>query len=786
MEDPYAIVEKWLKAESFIVVGRNIVRVDALDKAIGRAMFTEDYLVEYYLENALFVNHVLSSLPHARIKSIDASRALGIPGVVAVYTSRDIPGENQVGYAIPDQPLLASGKVRYAGEPVALVAAVDYDKALKAVEEVRVEYEPLPYVLDPLEAMNTTSVLVHEERGSNIAFTTRVRKGNVEEGFSKAHVVVENEYKLHHQEHAYLETEAALAIPEAEGRITIIGTLQYPHLGQRIVSRVLGVPASKVKIVAPYIGGGFGGKDDEGPLVCAKAALVAYLTGKPSFVMYSREESIMMHPKREAAIIRYKSAADAEGKLTAIDVTIIHDTGAYANRAPFILWRATMHSSGPYYVPNAKVDGYAVYTNKVYQGSFRGFGNLSIQFAVERQMDLLAEKLGIDPVDLRLKNLLREGQETITGQVLDHSVGVVEMVKKLAENADWWNKRKAFEEYNRTSPRLKKGIGIAVGWHGISTSRAVPDWSNAYVKVELDGSVTLYTGIVEMGQGSPSSSHVQIVSELLGVPVEKVKVVFATTEAPDTGATHASRGTGIGGLGVLVAVARIRDRLAKLASRILGVPEHELVFKDERVYWSKDPSLFISWRDLVKEAYAKGVEMSATGYYYLPKGRFDDTVGQGFAYPAYSFVALITEVEVDTLTGEIRVLRVYPGLASGKIVNPMQVEGQIEGAIVQAIGYVLMEKLYFDEHGRIRNPNLLDYVLPSPMDTPEVEKPIYVEDKFRHGAFGAKGVGEMAIIPGPASIANAVSHAIGVNVTSTPLQPWKVLEMIGVLRGSSK
>jgi CO/xanthine dehydrogenase Mo-binding subunit len=783
LEDPHRILEKWLSAESYIVVGRDISRVDALDKVLGRAMFTEDYYVDYVLNSALFVKQVLSPYPHARIRRIDYEKAIETHGVVKVITSRDIPGENQVGYAIPDQPLLAEGKVRYPGEVVALVVAVDYEKAFMAADKVIVDFEPLPYVLDPLEAMKRTDVLVHEERGSNIAFTTRVRKGNVEEGFSRAHVVVENEYRLHHQEHAYMETEAALAIPESEGRITIIGTIQYPHLGQRIVARVLGVPASKVKIVAPYIGGGFGGKDDEGPLVCAKAALVAYLTGKPAFLIYSREDSIRVHPKREAAIIKYKSGVDAGGKLTAIDVTIIHDTGAYANRAPFILWRATMHASGPYEVPHAKVDGYAVYTNKVYQGSFRGFGNLSIQFAVERQMDLLAEKLGIDPVEFRLKNLLREGSYTLTNQLLDHSVGVAEALKKTAERADWWRKREEYRKFNESSPRFKRGIGVAVGWHGISTSRAVPDWSNAYVKVELDGSVLVYTGIVEMGQGSPVSSHAQIVSEVLGVPMDLVRVIQGSTDAPDTGATHASRGTGIGGVGVLIAVSKIRERLAQLTSRILGVSSSELEFRDGRVFWVKDPTVSLSWRELVREAYARGVDLSATGYFFLPKGKFDDTVGQGFAYPAYSYIVLITEVEVDTWTGVIRVMRVYPGLAAGKVINPGQVEGQLEGAILQAIGYTLMEQLYFDEKGNIINVNFTDYVLPTAMDSPEVSKPVIVEDVFKYGAFGAKGVGEMAMIPGPASIANAVAHALGVNISTTPLTPWRVLELLGALKG---
>lgn len=781
-EDPYEIVEKWLRRESFIVVGKGIARTDSIEKALGRALFTEDILIEYYVDNALFIKQVTSSHPHAYIKNIDYSRALAISSELRVFTAKDIPGVNQVGYAIADQPLLADRKVRYVGETIALVAASDIDKAFEAVENVRVDYEPLPPLLDPIDSMNRSDVLIHEERGSNIAYRTKVRKGNVEEGFSRSHVVVENEYRLHHQEHAYLETEAALAIPDVEGRVTVIGTLQYPHLGQKIVSRVLGVPMSMVKVIAPYIGGGFGGKDDEGPLICAKAALVAYLTKKPAFIMYSREESIKIHPKREAAIIKYKSGADESGKLTAIDVTIIHDTGAYANRAPFILWRATMHASGPYEVPNAKVDGYAVYTNKVYQGSFRGFGNLSIQFAVERQMDQLAEKLGLDPVEFRLRNILREGSYTITGQFLDHSVGVGEALKKVAERADWWRKRREYSEYNSRSTRFKRGIGVAVAWHGISTSRAVPDWSNAYVKIEIDGSITVYTGIVEMGQGSPTSSHVQIVSEILGVPLDMVKIVYATTDAPDTGATHASRGTGIGGLGIKVAALKLRERLASLAGRILGVNPEDIEFRDGKVYSRSEPGRSISWTTLVREAYARGIETSATGYYFIPKGRFDEEIGQGFAYPAYSYIVLITEVEVDTWTGLVRVLKVYPGLASGRIINPLQVEGQVEGAFIQALGYTLMEKLYFNENGEILNTNLADYVIPVAKDIPEFEKPIYVEDIFRHGAFGAKGVGEMALIPGPASIANAVSHALVVNITSTPLTPWKILEYIGVLK----
>ena len=767
VEDPYTLIEKWLRAKEFIVVGKGIERADALDKALGRAKFVEDY----YERGVLFIKQVLSTEPHARIKKIIRDEALKLPGVRAVITADDIPGENQVGYALPDQPLLASGKVRYYGETVALVVADDFDKAFDASELVNVEYEPLPALLDPLEAMRRSDVLIHDEMGNNIAFRTRIRKGNVEEGFAKSDVVVENEYRTHHQEHLYLEPEAALAIPGLDNRITIITAAQHPHLAQAITARVLGIPASYVKIVVPYLGGGFGGKDDEGPLVAAKAALATYITGKPTFLMYTREESMMIHPKREATIIKYKSGATKDGKLMAIDVTIIHDTGAYANRGPFILWRASVHASGPYEVPHAKVDGYCVYTNKVPQGSFRGFGNPSVQFAAEAQMDELAKKLGMDPVEFRLKNMLRPGSRTITNQLLEESVGIAEAVEKLAKVANW--KRK-YMEYGKEKGRYRRGIGIGVAWHGISTSRGVPDWSNAVITIEKDGSVTVRTGIVEIGQGSPNSSHRQIVSEVLGVPLEKIRITFGTTDAPDTGATHASRGTSIGAIGVLVAAARLRERLNKLAAELLGASPSDIIIRDGKAYVKGREDRYIRWEDLIKEAYSRGVEMSATGYFFLPKGKFDDRVGQGYAYPAYSYVAVIAEVLVDTYTGKVRVTRVWPALAAGRIINPTQVEGQIEGAVAQGTGYVLMEQLVFDEKGRIVNPDLTDYVIPTAIDVPKVEKPVYVEDLFRYGPFGAKGVGEMALIPVPAAISNAIAHALGFRIYSLPLTPEKV------------
>jgi len=765
------LLDKWLNAKDFYVVGKKVERADTLEKALGRAKFIEDF----YMSDMLFVKQVISRHPHARILSIDDSEAKKVRGFLFNITARDIPGENQVGYSLPDQPLLAHRKVRYAGEVVSLVVARDIDSAMEAADLIKVEYEPLPHIFDPLEAMRRTDVLVHDETGSNIAFRTRVRKGDVEKGFSESHVVVENVYRTSHQDHVYLETEAAIAIPGLEGKLTILSPSQHPHLTQRIVSRVLGIPASHIRVVVPYLGGGFGGKDDEGPLTSAKAALAAFLTGKPAFIEYSREESFSVHPKREATVIKYKSGADSEGNLKAIEVEIVHDTGAYANRGPFILWRATMHASGPYFVPNAKVDGYCVYTNKVYQGSFRGFGNPSVQFAAESQMDILAEKLGMDPLEIRLKNVLTPGATTMTGQTLDSSVGVKEALEAVAERAAWREKRRL---YSSQSGRFRKGIGLGVIWHGISTSRGVPDWSAGTVKIEPDGSVSVLVGIVEIGQGSPSSSHRQIVAEVLGAPLDMVHVYFGTTDAPDTGATHASRGTGVGAIGIYAASIELRERLNALAAKILGTDPEDIAIVDGVARSKKDPSKSIAWKDLVKKAYESGVSTSATGYFFLPKGKFNDELGQGFAYISYSYMAIISEVEVDTLTGKVSVLRVYPAISAGKIINPVQVEGQVEGGYVQGMGLALMEELKFSERGEIINRDLTDYVIPTSLDAPQIEDPIFIEDRFKYGPLGAKGVGEMALIPAPASIANAVSQAIGRRVTELPITPEKVLKLL--------
>lgn len=762
-KDEYSILDQWLKAREFIYVGSEVKRIDALDKVLGRARYVEDFLVD----GMVYARIVKSEIPHGILLSIRPGRASEHPDYVSLVTSSDVPGANQVGYYIPDQPALAEKKVRFHGEPVALIVASKPRSAEILRELVEVEIKPLKPVFDPLEAMKD-EILIHEGHGSNIVLRTRVRKGDASKALLESDYVVENAYKTGYQDHAYLETEGALAIPSDDG-MTIILPGQYPHLAQSIISRVLGIPQSRVRIIQPCIGGGFGGKDDMMPIIGAQAAVAACKIRKPVLLAYTREDSFTSHCKRDPAYIKYRSGADKGGKLTVVDVEIIFDAGAYANRGPFTLWRATAHSTGPYEVPNVDARGVLVYTNKVYQGSFRGFGNPQIQFAAERQMDELAEKIGLDPLEFRLRNILRPGSTTATHQLLEGSVGVGEALVRIAEKCNWFEKRK---NYGKISNGKARGIGVACAWHGISTSRGVPDWCNAYINVARDGSVSIYTGIVEMGQGT-HTGLIQIAAEALGLPLEKINLVGGVSDAPDTGATHGSRGLSFGGTAILIAASKIRKRIQRVASRLLECDPEEVELKDGWVYNRHKPERRISWEEAVLKCYAEGEDMAATGYFYVPKGKFDEERGQGFAYIVFSYMVVAVEVEVDVDTGLTRVLRVWPAICAGKIINPKLATTQIHGAIMQGIGYTLMEEIKVED-GKILNPNFTDYLIPTIMDLPEIDEPIFVEDYFRFGPFGAKGLAEMALIPIPAAITNAIKHAVRVKPSEIPYTPQKL------------
>jgi nicotinate dehydrogenase large molybdopterin subunit len=750
-----------LGRKDLLVVGKNVTRTDALDKALGKARYTADYIPR----NTSILKVFRSNVAHARIKSIETSNALKIPGVEAVYTGADVTGNNQIGYALPDQPFLNDRKVHYVGDPIALIVARDNYAAEKAMDKIHVEYDPLPAYLDIDATLADDVVDIHE--GGNIAVTTKIRKGDAEKGFSEADVEVEDTYWSPYQDHMYLETEAAYAVPEGSNKVTVIANGQSPFLCREKVAHVLGWDLNQVRIVQALTGGAFGGKDDQGPIVSAYAAFAATKLGKPVAHLWTREESVAYSPKRFPARIKYRSGANRRGEVTAVEVDITVECGAYANRSPFWLWRQTAHAAGPYEVDNCSVDGRAVYTNKVYGGSFRGFGDLALHFAAEQQMDRLAYELGMDPIEFRLKNVLVEGSKTTCDQVVDSSVGIKECLEGVRDASDWVNNREPVQQGSKV-----RGYGVGLAYHGISTSRSTPDWSAASLLLNQDGSINYRTGIVELGQGSPFG-HIKIVSEITGVPIDRIIIDLPDTDSTlNAKPTHGSRGLMLGGTAAAKAALKLRENMVACASELLEIPEDRIELLEGKARYKEDPDTCMSIRELAEEMYNRGYDPGAHGYFKAPKRFFDPKTGLGVNYSVYTFAATVAEVEVDTETGEIAVTKIWPAMDCGQAIDPMMIEGQIEGAVGQGLGFTLMENMEINDRGQVLNPNFTDYVVPSSLDTPEIEPCIIVEKPYKHGAFGAKGVGEPAIISVVPTIANAIYHATGKRFNTIPIRPW--------------
>ena len=756
-------VRKLLHGRSYNVVGTDVRRVDGLEKVTGLAKYSADYLIE----RALRVKPVRSPYAHAVVKSIDKASALRIPGVEAVILPEDVPGENQMGYLVDDQPIITP-KARYVGDIVALIVARDEKTAWQGADQIQMEYEELPAVFDPREALKG-NFRIHD-RGK-LATDAKVKKGNVEEGFRQCDVIVERTYRTGSQDHAYLEPEAAVAIPGGARGVTVIGTTQNPFRTRHSLARVLGWKDSEVTIMTPYIGGGFGGKDTYGPVICALAALPAVHLGRPAMIIYSRYESFAYRFKRGPFEIKFKTGATKDGKLRAIQVDYIVDAGGYATWSVGFTKRAAYHATGVYEVEHVQVEGQAVYTNNLPNAAFNGFGNPQMLFAAESQMDLMAEALKMDPVEFRLKNALVPGSRTGTNQLLDHAVGIKELIQKVAEKADWRGKRAQYAGGQQGNKR--RGIGVGCSWHGCGTTGFKRDWAGASVIVNPDGSVTYSTGIVEIGQGT-TTSHAMMVAEVLGIPFDSVRVDANNTgRMPDSGETHAQRGTIIGGTAAVDAALKIRKRMNKLAAELWECTEEEVAFGNGETYNLNHPSQRIAFKDLAYEMYMRGIPPAEYGFIKARRGVPDPQTGQGDPYAAYTFGCTIAEVEVDLETGQVEVLKLIPGVAAGKIIQPAVVKGQVYGCGMLGLGYALTERVLRRE-GKMLNPTYIDYLIPTIKDKPEMADLICVEDEYKYSGFGAKGVGEIAFIATPLAIANALHQATGLRFLEMPLDMEKI------------
>jgi len=750
-------------------VGARAPRVDGNDKVTGRALFGADLA----FDNMLWGQPVRTPYPHARIVGIDKLKAEAMPGVVRVLTAEDVPGSRTFGVVVPHQPVLCWDRVRFMGDAVALVLAESREAAQAAARAVQVEYEELPSVFDPEEAIRPEAPQLHDEYPGNVAGHHVVRKGDVERGFAQADVILERDYTTQLIEHAYIEPEAAAAVPGPGGGVTVYGSIQNPFSCRRAVAGVLGLPLAKVRIVQSHMGGSFGGKDEVMSAMCARAALGAQLTGRPVKIVNTREESLVESYKRHPYKMHYKIGVRRDGRITAMEVRMLADAGGYASQSLFVTWRSTVQATGPYVVENVKTDVYAAFTNNTYTGAMRGFGSPQAIFANESLMDEVALELGMDPVQLRMVNGFEGGSVTATGHKLDeHTVSLKEVVRKATEAAGWEAKRARLPVENQGRAK-KRGIGMACSFRGCALGAEGVDAAAAIVSVQTDGSVLVFSGLAENGQGLKTIFS-QIAATELGVTLDRV--VFMETDTstvPDSGPTVASRSTIMGGSAVRIAAQKARDALFEGAAAKLGVGPEELAAASNEIYVAGDRARRMSFDDAVKLAWNEGRLMAQFGWYGAPHVGWDERTGQGKAYFTYVYACQVAQVAVDTQTGQVVVERVTAAHDVGRAINPQTVEGQIYGGIAMSTGYGLLEEVELNE-GVTRTRNFDEYLIPTAMDVPEVN-PIIVENADPYGPYGAKTIGEPTCELGAAAIANAIFHATGTRVRALPMDMERVL-----------
>lgn len=757
-------------SEPLRTISRSEKVQDIVDRVTGRARYTDDIT----FPGMLYGRTLRSRYPHARILRINTALARALPGVHAVLTADDVPGENIHGLVYLDWPVLCAvgEKVRYMGDAVAIVAAETPEVAAAALDLIEVDYEPLPVVADPVSARAPGAPLVHEGReDGNLLKHIKVRHGDIEQGFAEADVIVERTYRTPTTEHAFLEPECSIGVPagyDAEhNKITVYVGSQIPYQDRNQIARALGVPDEAVRVRGMLIGGGFGGKEDIAGQI--HAALLAQATRRPVKILYSRQESLLFHPKRHATIIRIKTGAKKDGTLTAVEAELYGDTGAYASLGDKVMTRATTHATGPYNVPNAKIDCYAMYTNNPPAGAFRGFGVTQSAFAVEQNMDIVAEALGMDPVAFRLKNAQKVGVTTATGQLLRESVGLIETIEKCdtemradANGAFQWGWREGDIAY---------GWGIACAYKNTGLGGGAPDRADAEVEAFEDGTVEVRTSSADIGQGLVAVLA-QCAAEELGVPYKQVRVLLSDTDlTPNGGPTTASRQTFMSGNAVRYAAASLRDSLASVVAEELDQPPDRLRFEEGLV---RANGKSIQFAEAVRLAKSQGVVTRVLHEYWGPKTQPLGTGGD--MHFAFSYATQIALVAVDLNTGAVRVEKIISATDIGRAINPLLLQGQIEGGIVMALGNCLTES-YIVENGVPWSTLLARYKMPSIKHTPQIISHL-VEHRTSEGPFGAKGVGEIPSINTSPAICNAIYNATGVRVFSLPVDQDALLRAI--------
>ncbi len=744
-------------------------RPDARAKVAGSARYVGDLALPGMLHAAAAVAATAS----ARVAALDTAAARAVDGVEAVLTAADIPGANLVGVIFPDQPLLVTDRVRMVGDRLALVAARTPEAAWQAARLVEAALEPMPAVHDPVAALAPGGPLVHD--GGNLLRTFQVMRGAA--GRRRADVVVEALYHVGGQEHAYLEPQGCLAIPEGRSRITIIASCQCPFYVQQAVARVLGLPLAAVRVEQAPTGGGFGGKEDYPSEPAACAAALAFATGRPVRFVLPREMDMQGSTKRHAMVIRHRWGADRDGRLRFAEVDAVLDAGAYAGISTVVAERANVSAIGPYDVPNVHVSTRIAYTNNLFGGAFRGFGAPQVTWAAEATVDRLARAVGLDPLEFRRRNLLDDRRRRIcTGQLLRRPVLTRECLDRTAALAGW-------DEFH-ARPRAadaptREGMGIALALYGCNLHHGGQrlDRSSAVVILQADGSVVVRVGLTEMGQGNLAACQT-IAAQALGVDPAAVQVWQPdTTTVADSGPTVASRGAHASGMAILDAVRRLRARLDPVAAELLGCGRGQVELAGGRARVAGKPERSVAVAEVAATMSERRIEAIATGWYRSRPRRFDPATGAGEPYEFYAVACHVARVAVDRDLGLVRVEEVSAAHDVGRVIHRDALEGQIQGGVVQGIGWGTTERLALD-HGRLVNPSFTDYLIPTSADAPKVNIAI-VESDGAGGPFGAKGVGEPALIPAAAAVRNAVVEALGVELDTLPLTPPAIVAALG-------
>jgi CO/xanthine dehydrogenase Mo-binding subunit len=714
-------------------IGQPIRRPDAPPKVTGQTRYPADL----YVDGMLHARVLWSDRPHARLLSVDVSAALALPGVVAVLTAADVP-VNEFGIEEMDEHVLAEGHVRFVGEPVALAVAESEEAAQAALDHIRVDYHDLPGVFDPREAMREGAPLVHADKDSNVIGYWFVERGDLEAAFAASDAIVESDYFLPHTEQAFLQPEAGLGYLDDEGRVVVHTTGQWAHDDRHQIAHALNLADERVRVIYTPAGGAFGGREDVSLQILL--GLAAFQLRRPVKMVWTRRESFRGHHKRHPFYMHYRTGASRDGKLTAMEARLIADGGACASTSRAVVRTAITLATGPYHAPALRVDGWAVYTNNMDAGAMRGFGAPQITFASEMQMNKLAEALGLDPVEFRLRNVLHDGDVGPTNAVMPPGVGIAESIVAAARAAGW---QKQGGQWLRPpsppsgQPGVRRGVGFAAGWKNLAYSQGFPEQSTAVVELyggaEIERAV-VKSGAAEVGQGV-TTVMAQIAADALDVPIEWVTVVNDDTSAvPNAGSSSASRQTLMTGRAVREACLLALE----------------------------------AWRDEERPAVGR--------FQFVPRKTtmFDPETGECDPHVSYAYGAHAAEVKVDVETGQVRLVRVVAAHDVGRLVNRQAAEGQVEGGISMGQGYALTEE-FIQQDGYILTGNLHDYLVPTAPDAPQEIVSIFVEVPDPQGPEGAKGLGEMPTLILPPAIAAAVRDATGIWFDRLPITPERVV-----------